>query len=172
MDLWVKVIQKWRKFLLVQESIIVNNIFNDDFRDFLEALNIHQVEYVLVGGYSVILHGYHRVTGDLDVLVNPTTLNYQKLMKAFFHFGLPINAITENDFINNSAMDVFTFGRPPIAIDIMTAMKGFDFDVVFAASTMVDCESLAVRLIHINHLKQVKKNVGRFKDLDDLENLK
>lgn len=36
----------------------MGNIFNDDFRDFLAALNDQQVRYILVGGFSVILHGY------------------------------------------------------------------------------------------------------------------
>lgn len=36
----------------------MGNIFNDDFRDFLAALNKHEVRYILVGGFAVILHGY------------------------------------------------------------------------------------------------------------------
>ena len=38
----------------------MDNIFHDDFRDFIKTLNNQQVEYILVGGYSVILHGYAR----------------------------------------------------------------------------------------------------------------
>ncbi|MBP6447548.1 MAG: hypothetical protein KAX53_06225 [Saprospiraceae bacterium] len=47
-----------------------SNIFNLDFQDFLKAFEDEGVEYVLVGGYSVILHGYHRTTGDMDLLVD------------------------------------------------------------------------------------------------------
>ena len=43
----------------------MGNIFNEDFQDFIKALNQTEVEYLLVGGYSVILHGYARTTGDL-----------------------------------------------------------------------------------------------------------
>lgn len=43
------------------------NIFNEDYRDFIDALNKQNVEYLLVGGYAVILHGYRRSTGDIDV---------------------------------------------------------------------------------------------------------
>ena len=43
------------------------NIFNEDFRDFINALNKNQVEYLLVGGYAVILNGYRRTTGDMDI---------------------------------------------------------------------------------------------------------
>ncbi|WP_229213816.1 hypothetical protein [Dyadobacter psychrotolerans] len=45
------------------------NIFIDDFQDFLKSLNEYNVEYILVGGYSVILHGYSRTTGDMDIWV-------------------------------------------------------------------------------------------------------
>jgi len=38
------------------------NIFNEHFRDFIQALNENDVEYVLVGGMAVILHGYVRGT--------------------------------------------------------------------------------------------------------------
>jgi predicted acyl esterase len=51
------------------------NIFNDDFRDFIQCLNKHQVEYVLVGGYAVIIRGYSRSTGDMDIWVNKTEAN-------------------------------------------------------------------------------------------------
>jgi hypothetical protein len=47
----------------------MGNIFNDDFRDFLKALNNQNVRYMLVGGFSVILHGYSRTTGDMDIWV-------------------------------------------------------------------------------------------------------
>jgi hypothetical protein len=37
-----------------------NNIFNVDFLEFLELLSKHKVEFLLVGGYAVVLHGYIR----------------------------------------------------------------------------------------------------------------
>src|SRR5271170_7595954 len=106
----------------------MSNIFNDDFRDFIQALNNNNVEYILVGGYAVILHGYRRVTGDMDVWVNKTTENYSRLTRAFSEFGLPVFDMTESTFLNTDIADVFSFGRPPISIDIITKLKGVDFD--------------------------------------------
>jgi hypothetical protein len=51
---------------------MTNNIFNPDFYEFLASFERADVEYVLVGGYSVIIHGYQRTTGDMDLFVNPT----------------------------------------------------------------------------------------------------
>jgi hypothetical protein len=61
-----------------ETHIIMANIFNDDFQDFLKSLNESQVEYILVGGYSVILHGYSRTTGDMDIWVRKTKDNYSR----------------------------------------------------------------------------------------------
>ena len=54
------------------------DIFNEHFRDFIGALNDNKVEYLIVGGMAVILHGYVRGTGDMDVWVKKTKENYQK----------------------------------------------------------------------------------------------
>lgn len=68
----------------------MGNIFNRDFQDFIQALNQASVRYVLVGGYAVILHGYNRTTGDLDIWVDRTESNFQKLSIAFASFGMPL----------------------------------------------------------------------------------
>jgi len=38
-----------------------------DFKELLELLNAHKVDYLIVGGYALALHGYPRFTGDLDI---------------------------------------------------------------------------------------------------------
>lgn len=53
------------------------NVLNEDFIEFITTLNACSVEYILVGGYAVIYHGYNRTTGDLDIWVNPTSANYR-----------------------------------------------------------------------------------------------
>jgi hypothetical protein len=149
----------------------MKNIFNEDFRDFISALNNSEVHYVLVGGYSVILHGYLRTTGDLDIWVNKEKKNYSRLVKAFKEFKMPVFDMTEENFLKNHELNVFTFGRPPSSIDIMTDVKGLNFDETFKASEIVDVENLKVRVIHLNQLLNAKKASGRHKDLDDIDHL-
>lgn len=149
-----------------------NNIFSDDFVDFIEALNIHHVNYVLIGGYSVILHGYHRSTGDLDIWIEPSPENYHKLVIAFAHFGMPMFDMTEEKFLNDERYDVFTFGRPPVCIDLLSKVKGLSFKETFDNAIYYDItESIKVRFLHLNDLITAKKASGRHKDLDDIEHL-
>jgi hypothetical protein len=144
-------------------------IFNDDFKEFIQALNDNNVEYILVGGYAVILHGYRRVTGVLDIWVNRTKGNYSKLGKAFSQFGLPVFDMTEKKFLDVKAADVFSFGRPPISINILTKLKGVEFGDAFYRSMQFDENGLMIRFIHLNNLTEAKKAAGRYKDLDDIE---
>jgi len=146
-------------------------IFNDDFRDFIQALNDNHVEYILVGGYAVILHGYRRTTGDMDIWVNRTKENYSKLTNAFLQFGLPVFDMTEERFLDAATVDVFSYGRPPVSIDIITKLKGIEFDEAFSRSLQFDENGLLIRFIHLNNLIQTKKAAGRHKDLDDIEKL-
>lgn len=149
----------------------MGNIFNEDFRDFISALNNNDVEYILVGGYSVILHGYSRTTGDLDIWIKKEKENCHKLLLAFEESKMPVFDMTQNNFLSNPAMRVFTFGRPPRSIDIMTNVKGLHFEETFAASKIIEIENLKIRLIHLNQLIQAKRASGRHKDLDDIETL-
>ncbi len=148
------------------------NLFNDDFQDFLRALWQQEVRYVLVGGYSVILHGYSRTTGDLDVWVEKSAVNYQRLVNAFSAFGMPLFDMSARNFLSNPAMDVFTFGRQPVAIDVITQLKGLEFAEAFKAATAIEVDGLPVRLIQYQHLIQAKEAAGRPRDKNDLENLK
>jgi predicted nucleotidyltransferase len=147
------------------------DIFRKDFQDFIQSLNDTNVEYLLVGGYSVILHGYPRTTGDLDVWVNRTSDNYKKLANAFRLFGMPTFDMTEVKFLNDINCDVFSFGRPPLAIDIITDLKGLQFDEALAASKKIEIDDIEIQLIHYNHLIAAKKAAGRPKDWNDIENL-
>ncbi|SFU05488.1 hypothetical protein SAMN04489724_3664 [Algoriphagus locisalis] len=149
----------------------MGNIFDEDFREFIEALNKHNVEYILVGGFSVILYGYSRTTGDLDLWVNKSTENYARLVKAFNQFGMPVFDMTEENFLNHPFWDVYSFGRPPVAIDIMTAVKGLDFKEAYVKSKIFEEEGIQIRTIHKNDLIKAKKASNRPKDLDDLENI-
>ena len=146
----------------------MGNIFNDDFKEFVELLNKHLVEYILIGGYSVILHGYPRSTGDMDIWVSKTTENYINLQQTFADFGMPIMAL--NDFLN-AENEVFSYGRPPLGIDILTNCKGLEFKETHKEASLIDVGGLKVNLISYHHLIQAKKAAGRYKDLNDLDHL-
>jgi hypothetical protein len=93
------------------------------------------------------------------------------LVSAFRDFGTPTFDMTAENFLQRPDFDVFTFGRSPVAIDIITKLKGLEFADAFTQATDAEVEGLTVRLIHYEHLLQAKLAAGRPRDHNDLENL-
>lgn len=149
----------------------MGNIFNPDFRDFIQALNNNKVFYILVGGYSVVLHGYSRTTGDMDIWVRKDLKNYKYIIKAFQEFKMPVFDMTQDNFLKNEDIDVFTFGKPPVCIDLMTSVKGLNFVNAYKNSEIILIEGLKIRVVNYQDLIKAKKASGRPRDLDDIENL-
>ncbi len=108
----------------------------------------------------------------MDLWVEKTEENYGKIVKAFSDFGMPIFDMTIDNFLRNPIYDVFTFGRPPVAIDVLTSVKRLIFEEAYEkrVNYQVD-ENLNIPLIHYDDLISVKKAVGRPRDLNDIENL-
>ena len=121
------------------------NIFNEGFRNFISALNNNGVKYILVGGFAVILHGHARVTGDMDVWIESREENYISLVKAFKEFGMSLFDMTKDKFLSIDKFDVFSFGRKPVSIDIMTKVKGLDFNEAYYHSKIFSDEGLLIR---------------------------
>jgi len=149
----------------------MGNLFHEDFQDFIKALNDAEVKYVLVGGYSVIFHGFPRTTGDLDIFVEVSQDNYKKIVLAFDKFRMPVFDMTEENFLRNNALDVFSFGKPPVSIEILKEITGVGFEQVYKNAIDSVFEGIPMKIIHMNDLKKNKSASGRPKDINDLENL-
>ncbi len=152
------------------ENLIMPDIFESDFKDFIAALNISGTEYIMVGGYAVILHGYYRTTNDLDIWVNKTPENHYKIEKAFAIFGMPLFDMTLENFMSEK-FDVFSIGRIPLQIDIITKLKGLEFTDAIKQVERREMEGLKVKFISLADLIKAKTASGRYKDLDDIEKL-
>jgi len=145
------------------------NLFNYDFLEFLELLGKHEVEYLLVGGYAVILNGYVRSTGDLDLWVNKSKENYTKLVKVYSDFGAPIFPFEEFD---NDKFDVWSIGVEPTKIEVLTHVDGLNFYDSTKRCNYLKIQNLKIPYINYDDLLKNKEASGRYKDLADIEQLK
>jgi len=144
-------------------------LLTDDFKEFLKSFNDQHVEYLLVGGYAVGLHGYPRATIDLDVWVRPDLANASRVISALRAFGFETTSLKEQLFV--SLESLVRFGVPPFRIEIMTAIDGVQFDACHRRAVHFNIDGMSVPVISLADLKVNKRAAGRHKDLNDLENL-
>ncbi|MGQ0827068.1 MAG: hypothetical protein ACT4ON_01610 [Bacteroidota bacterium] len=142
---------------------------DQDFKEFIQLLNLNKVEYLVVGGYAVTAHGYPRYTGDIDFWVRPEKENARKVIKSLLDFGFGSLDINEADFIKKDF--IIQLGYPPNRIDILTGVSGLTFDECWDEKKEFVFENEKINFISLHHLRLNKKLTGRDKDNLDLKNL-
>lgn len=143
--------------------------FPDDFRDFIHAMHAYQVDYLLVGGYAVGVHGHVRATTDIDFLYRRTAGNVRRLLKALEAFGAPPTLM---DTAHLSTPDAMTaLGVPPTRIDLLANISGVSFDEARKDALLVDIDGAPLPVIGLIALRANKAASGRKKDRDDLKKL-
>ena len=140
-----------------------------DFKEFLKSLNSNRVEYLLIGGYAVGIHGHIRATNDLDVWVNISPENAARIDRALREFGFAAAELTSSLFLDPN--NVVRVGVPPIRIKILTSISGVKFESCYVEEETIRIEEIVVPVSSLARLRQNKAASGRAKDLADLESL-
>src|SRR5258707_14184055 len=86
-----------------------------EFKRLLSALSSRKVEYLVVGGYAVIFHGYVRTTGDLDIWVALNLENTAKVEAAIRSMGYNPPGLKAAGFVRNGSG--VRIGQEPLLFD-------------------------------------------------------
>lgn len=133
------------------------------------ALLIAGAEFVVVGGVAVNFHGYVRATYDLDIFIRPRLSNAEAAFRALDIIGAPLDGLEASDLLDDEVH--FRFGTAEEHIDILTSIGEMGFDEVWADRVEVEIVGLKIPFISKSKLIENKRQVGRLRDLVDIEEL-
>src|SRR5690242_18157265 len=125
-----------------------------DLRDFIELLSALDVHFLVVGAFAVAYHGYARYTADIDLFVERSEQNAERLLKAVHQFGFDDVGLTKEDFLQED--QVTQFGVAPNRIDLMTHISGVDFAGAWRSRELGKIGDLLVPFISRDMLKRNK----------------
>ena len=140
---------------------------NADYTDMLKCLNKAGVDYIMVGGWAVNMHGYIRATIDLDIWIMADCANARKVYAALLDFGAPIADIAPEDFAIDGT--IFQIGVAPCRIDIINKIDGLTYADASPRAVMKNIDGIPVRILSLEDLVANKRASGRTKDLADAE---
>ncbi|RLD24764.1 MAG: hypothetical protein DRI71_01590 [Bacteroidetes bacterium] len=154
----------------------INQYFPSHFREFIQQLNELNVEYLLIGGYAMGAHGHIRATTDLDIFINSTEDNADKMINACVNYGIPINDLKKEMFLVPKMIGI---GEPPLRIEILKQLGVVDFNYAYQRAVIKNVDNLELKVIGLDDLIVLKESAveGRnyardAEDLSFLEKLK
>lgn len=142
---------------------------SSDFRDLLFELSAAKAKFIVVGAYAVMHYTEPRYTKDLDIWIEPTVRNAQRVRLALGKFGAPLRRITVDDLCAPDM--VVQIGVEPVRVDILTNIRGVQFSAAYREAEMAQYADVRVRILSFEHVRAAKKAAARPHDLQDVEAL-
>jgi hypothetical protein len=151
--------------------------------DLLATLNGAKIDYVLVGGLAVTLHGYRRLTMDVDVVLSFSDENLAKFVdcaksaKLKPVLPIPIDSLRDAALIDlwhrEKGMLAFALRGPEMMATVVDVLLRpvVPFDELKRDAVTKRIGPLSIPVASIDHLIRLKSGTGRSKDLLDLEEL-
>lgn len=142
-----------------------------DFEEFLASCNAHGVRYLVVGAHAVAFHSHPRATKDLDIFIEPSAVNAERLLAAIREFfGGADLGFTVEDLTNPDT--ILQLGVAPARIDLLSSLDGIEsFEQAWHRRTDAPYGSVEAHYISLDDLIAAKRSAGRDQDRADLENL-
>lgn len=134
------------------------SIFSQYHFNFLKTLIDNGVKFLIVGGQAAIYYGVRRGTGDLDLLVEPTSKNGEKILHTFRQLNLQVDEISAKEFEQPLFLGL---GLEPDAVDIITITPGIDFQSAYERSKEILDLNLKIKVIGLQDLIKVKESLNR-----------
>ena len=137
------------------------NRLQDVFRSFQR----HDVRYVVIRGIAAILHGVPRATFDLDILIEATPDNAQRLLDALIDAGLGTAALTSPRDVLANEITIF---KDRVRVDVQTSTPGLRFADAWSRRKTVRYQEQEFFILSKEDLIRSKRAAGRPVDLEDV----
>lgn len=144
-------------------------MLNSDLIELLQILKKNDVRFLIIGAYAVIQYTDPRYTNDIDIWVEPSIENSEKVWKALTEFGAPLKQVTVSDFQDEN--NVFQIGIEPNRVDILMGVENLTFNNAWESGKIFEFESVQAKVLNIDDLIKSKTNTGRIQDQLDIEKL-
>jgi hypothetical protein len=134
-------------------------------RDVFKSFQQREVKYVVIGGIASVLHGVPRATFDLDILIEATPENADRLLQALLDAGLGTASLTSADDLLSHEITIF---KDYVRIDVQTFTPGISFEQAWKHRQVMSFQGDQFFVVSKEDLIRSKRAAGRPIDLEDV----
>jgi hypothetical protein len=135
-------------------------------QDVFASFESHEVRYVVIGGIAAVLHGIPRATFDLDLLIEATPSNAERLLQALRSAGLGTAALIDAQGLLANEITVFS---DRVRIDVQTSTPGLSFEEAWRQREVMSYRGQRFFVASRRDLIASKRAAGRPQDLEDVK---
>jgi len=125
----------------------------------------HDVRYVVIGGIAAVLYGVPRATFDLDILIEASPQNAQRLIDALIDAGMGTATLTSSDEILSNEITIF---KDRVRIDVQLSTPGLQFETSWSKKQTMQYQGQEFYVVSLEDLIRSKRAAGRDVDLEDI----
>ena len=137
----------------------------DQLQSVFASFQRNDVRYLVIGGIAAVLYGVPRATFDLDVLIDPTKENANRLLHAMIEAGLGTASLTSPEDVLSKEITIFT---DRIRLDVQTSTPGIDFEEAWRRRVIMNYKGQILEVVSLADLIASKRASGRAVDLEDV----
>jgi len=141
----------------------------DQLQSVFASFQKNDVKYLVIGGIAAVPYGVPRATFDLDVLIEPTKDNVERLLSAMIEAGLGTASLTNAEDVLSKEITIFT---DRIRLDVQTSTPGISFEQAWQRRVTMNYRGQTLEVISVGDLIASKTAAGRDVDLEDVRILK
>ncbi len=135
------------------------------FAKLLAGLADHDVRFIVVGGVAVTLHGYVRLTEDVDILLDLDAENVARFLGCMAGFGEGFaRELSVDDFDDSEGAIRIVEISEHVQLDVFTRMSGLHYSDVIMDADRFELGTHAIRYASKAALIRWKENSVREKD--------
>jgi tRNA nucleotidyltransferase/poly(A) polymerase len=133
--------------------------------DVFKSFQRHEVRYVVIGGVASVLYGVPRATFDLDILIEATAENAQRLLAALVEAGFGTATMTNAQDIVAHEITVF---NDRVRIDVQTRTPGVSFQDAWRRRRTITYRGQDFFILSKEDLIASKRASARQVDIEDV----
>lgn len=134
-------------------------------RGVFKSFQRYDVRYVVIGGIAAVIYGVPRATFDLDILVEDTPENVQRLIDALIDAGMGTATLTNVDEILSNEITIF---KDRVRIDVQISTPGLQFETAWKQKKCMTYQGQTFYVVSLDDLIRSKRAAGRDIDLEDV----
>jgi len=136
-----------------------------DYLKLYKSLNRNRVRYLLIGGLACIIYGVPRTTLDIDIFIETSLINAERLLRALKEAGFGTARLTSPERIIKNEINVF---EDYLRLDVFTNVKGLKFEKTWNNRRRKKINGINVNLASLRDIIKSKRASKRRVDKEDI----